>query len=376
MNQSISTEVLRCIKNEDVATLRKLSETVWDIYAIVCHGNPALHLAVRFQMDKVADWLVSRYHEDGKQGHEHFKTVLKIIAGRMACHTGFYDQSQWEPILKKCLHGMDAQVLTKELLNYNIQKCKWILEAVLDAGANIHIQDERHNNLLHLAADPACLLIFLQKGVDVNHRNDRGFTPLARICWPHAHSGFVPLESEPWIAMLLTFGADPNLPDIPEFNANHRRCLQKINNQLLHYSLDPACFLILLERGTDVNQQSVAGFTPLQRIFRWYPYMGGVPRKFKRIIAMLLIFGADPHIPDTPEFRPGHRQVLQTIQQQIRDAYGRVEERKVAFSMQLHPRLGSGVAHVLPKEIVQQCLNPTENSMRHLVLWELGFLDQ
>lgn len=290
--------LLSCFQNEDVAGLEHLREMGWDIYEWDKEIERPLTFAIKTHNFKIADWLVCKFHEDGKQGHSQLKFAIDII---FTDHfrIGFFEdcgsdqavmlKERWKPVLVKCLYDVDKDYLTNCIFYFGTRRCTWMLREVIKAGADVHCLDDDNNTILHCNFDPESYLILLEQGVDINAANDRGFTPL------HA-------------ALLKSF---------------HIR-------------------------------------TPTSRTDK---------------IAMLLVFGADPNLPTRPAFLPVHRETLQRVQMKVHDALERVHDRRVAFCMLTHPRLGNCSAQALSRDILEKCLLLTLDSQRHLILKELGIID-
>ncbi len=134
-----------------------------------------------------------------------------------------------------------------------------VINALLDAGANIHAKDMLEYTPLHAAvegikSDKGVIDALLQAGAQVKSEGDSSIagTPL--------HVAAV--SNEPWvIEALLEVGADPNAGDFDNMTALHTAGFANPNTEVL---------TVLLKAGADVNasgkvgsRAQQAGYTPL-----------------------------------------------------------------------------------------------------------------
>jgi ankyrin repeat protein len=84
-----------------------------------------------------------------------------------------------------------------------------VLRALVDAGANIHAEDNRSRTVLVLVRDIELLRFFLEHGADPNHQDFLGETPLHCACRR---------SQKACVELLLQFGAAASV----EFKANGR----------------------------------------------------------------------------------------------------------------------------------------------------------
>ncbi|KAF7347311.1 Ankyrin repeat domain containing protein [Mycena venus] len=85
-------------------------------------------------------------------------------------------------------------------------RCQYvdIVQALVDAGANIHVQDRGHHNVLAYCTTLELLRFFLERGVDPNNEDDSGRTALHNACM-EKNAMFAKASVE----LLLEFGAGP-----------------------------------------------------------------------------------------------------------------------------------------------------------------------
>jgi hypothetical protein len=237
--------VVKCIKNEDVAILQDLRDMGWNINERTNKFGHWLHYAIETHNHKIAEWLVTKSHEDGKQGFVFLREACEIII--LDTHgIGFYEdrgndhatmlKKRWKPVLVKCLEGIDDEEYINYVLFFMGRSCRWMMRAVLKGAGNLNYRDDENNTLLHQNFVPDSYLTLLEHGLDVNLTNDRGFTPLHT-----ALLGFLtwgPGGGQTYrLAMLLVFGANPNIPDRPAFYRpaflpSYRELLQRVQMEV------------------------------------------------------------------------------------------------------------------------------------------------
>ncbi|KAJ6520315.1 ankyrin repeat-containing domain protein [Mycena sanguinolenta] len=79
-----------------------------------------------------------------------------------------------------------------------------IVYALVNAGANIHVQDSRRGNVLSHCETVESLRYFLERGVDPNREDHAGSTLLHDICAKHTR------EAQAFVELLCQFGAAPD----------------------------------------------------------------------------------------------------------------------------------------------------------------------
>ncbi|KAF8204358.1 ankyrin repeat-containing domain protein [Mycena galopus ATCC 62051] len=71
-----------------------------------------------------------------------------------------------------------------------------VAEVLLLSGANLHAEDDERRNVLSHVTDIEMLRFFLERGVDPNHEDGLGGTPLHEAC----------RHGTAWVELLLQFG--------------------------------------------------------------------------------------------------------------------------------------------------------------------------
>lgn len=253
--------VAKCMEKEDVAGLQHLREMGWDIYERDREFGDWLLFAIKHHNDKIADWLVLKYHEDGKQGFHALRFASEMI---ISDHygIGFFEdrgsdyamtlKRRWKPVLVKCLQGIDEDDLMQYIFFFMTQSCRWMMRAVIKAGVNLHWLDDENNTILHENFIAESYLILLEQGLDVNAMNDRGFTPLHSALLQNYGLGNS-ISRRNKIAMLLVFGADPNLNlNRPSFLPTYREFLQRVQMEVEdareRVHMKPLAFCMLTHR--------------------------------------------------------------------------------------------------------------------------------
>jgi hypothetical protein len=250
--------VVKCITNEDVTSLQHLRDMGWNINERTSKFGYWLHYAIKTHNHKIAEWLVTKSHEDGKQGflflQEASESIILDLNG-----IGFYEdrgkdhaiilKKRWKPVLVKCLEGIDRDKYIHYVYFFMGQSCRWMLRAVLKAAGNLNDnsnnRDDENNTVLHHNFVEGSYLTLLEHGLDVNVTNDRGFTPLnTALLRGKTHR----------LAMLLVFGANPNIPDLPAFYRpaflpSYRELLQRVQMEVedarVRVHMKPVSFCML-----------------------------------------------------------------------------------------------------------------------------------
>ena len=152
--------------------------------------------------------------------------------------------------------------------------CLDIMRLLLDHGANFTASDKSGNTALHFVVSEGHLeaaRMLLERGADVNSKNNEGLTPLQR-----ASQGLRRRYLD-IMRLLLDHGADLAARD-------------NSGNTVLHFSASEGhleAARMLLERGANVDSQNDKGLTPLQRASQ------GMWRGYLDIIRLLLDHGAN-----------------------------------------------------------------------------------
>ena len=189
------------------------------------------------------------------------------------------------------------------------------VKAVLEAGADVTISNERGVTALHLAVnqgDYSTIALLLAYGADVNARVDGGYTPLFQaVRKGDAHIATLLLQHgadakaqtkvgvglldmalqqtrDDLVALLIRYGADPNYRDTDQLTLLHRATIGSDRHGFERVKC-------LLEQGADVNALAPQGETCLHRVMRQYWHN---EFHYKRMVALLLEHGADINAPD------------------------------------------------------------------------------
>ncbi|KAF7179915.1 hypothetical protein CNMCM7691_008967 [Aspergillus felis] len=157
--------------------------------------------------------------------------------------------------------------------------------ALVRHGLDIHLVDSDGDNLLHWAVRqnlPTSDIIFLlDEGVDINHRNAYGRTPLAAAI---AYDDGSLTEKPDIVELLLQRGSKTDLPDSRSWHP-------------LHHAAENAkewAVRLLSQYGADLEARTSVGLTPL--------YMAcSVRSQCEKVIKALLDAGASPATQVTPE---------------------------------------------------------------------------
>ncbi|KAF7337749.1 Ankyrin [Mycena sanguinolenta] len=98
--------------------------------------------------------------------------------------------------------GADPDGLQVSLFNAAKDGRIELVDTLLAAGTDPHARDNASRNVLAVIRDVKLMRLFLELGVDPNHRDSFGSTPLHYICfWPRDET------ANPWVELLLEFGA-------------------------------------------------------------------------------------------------------------------------------------------------------------------------
>ncbi|KAJ6520428.1 ankyrin repeat-containing domain protein [Mycena sanguinolenta] len=203
-----------------------------------------------------------------------------------------------------------------------------LVEALLTGGADIHAEDFSGSNVLPFAQDILTLRFFLERGVDPNHRDASGRTPLHYACYiadleisqyllsQGADINFLHRLGTPlyWavssknlqvVQFLLASGAEPNRSGyggaVPLFTAAALGSMELVKallagganihaedfsgSNVLPFAQDTPMLRFLLEQGVDPNHRNQVGATPLH-------YACRRPDTAHARIELLLQFGA------------------------------------------------------------------------------------
>ncbi|KAF8215743.1 ankyrin repeat-containing domain protein [Mycena galopus ATCC 62051] len=87
-----------------------------------------------------------------------------------------------------------------------------MVQALVDGGADIHVQDHQRHNVLPLCRSIELLRFFLERGVDPNAEDDKGYTPLL-IVYMNTHDTELAKAS---VKLLLNFGAAVDKTNLSE----------------------------------------------------------------------------------------------------------------------------------------------------------------
>jgi hypothetical protein len=220
MNKSVAgSDILTFIQRQNIVELQRLYAAGWNIYAGIhlTYGKP-LQVAVRLGKVQVANWLIAMYHADGKKGHRDLESAANTFL-KMPFHA--FRELRWKPTFKNLVQGMRGEYLNFLLQYHDSRHYAWILQALLDAGADPYVRDANNDTLLQKPADASCVLMLLEWGLNVNVRGHDGFTCLHYHCLDSLDDR----NTQAVIATLLIFGADPNIVnDLGQSADDHLKC--------------------------------------------------------------------------------------------------------------------------------------------------------
>jgi len=163
-----------------------------------------------------------------------------------------------------------------------------VMKLLIDNNANVCIKDIKDNTILHKYRnfciediDDILLESLLNMGINIDKRNDRGYTPLMNLIYHYMHRSF--------ISLLINHGADMNIINNEGDTPLLMAC--KTGN----YDLAQA----LIEGGADVNIGDREGNTPLIIAFceKNYTSLG---RLFKYLIGHGADVNKANHKGETP----------------------------------------------------------------------------
>ncbi|KAN0137681.1 Ankyrin repeat-containing domain protein [Lactarius tabidus] len=238
-------------------------------------GDPDIVQLVRLLLDNGAD-----LHARDNRGN----TPLHFAAPR-----GHLEITRMLLELKADVNSQDDEGSTPLQRASQVQRERKsdIMRLLLDYGANVNVYDKCRNTLLHFAASEGHIEVarmLLERGADVNFKNDEGLAPLQR-------ASQVPQEGKSVVMrLLLDYGANADLYD-------------KRRNTPLHFAASEGHLEVarmLLERGADVNSKNDEGLTPLQRASQ-------IQQEGKSdIMRLLLDYGANANVYDKRRNTPLH----------------------------------------------------------------------
>ncbi|EAW24552.1 Ankyrin repeat protein [Aspergillus fischeri NRRL 181] len=150
--------------------------------------------------------------------------------------------------------------------------------ALIRLGLDIHLVDSNGDNLLHRAVKQnlpiADIAFLLDEGLDINHRNGQGRTPLAAAI---AFEDSVLTEKPDIVELLLQRGAKTDLPDNRSWYPLHQAA----------FDAKTWAVRLLARYGADLEARTSHGETPL--------YMAcSVYSQCEKVIKALLDAGASP----------------------------------------------------------------------------------
>ena len=259
------------VDKNDEAIIQKLLSQNADPRLKDAPGNTSLHLAVRIKQ------VVRSEH-------------VKLGAGYTSSLLTPYQTCSVQTVQAIINHGADLNALTNRG-----QTALWFacvdghdrfVKILVDTGADPNITDKHRNSCLHAAIHGQCSTETIQKildyGVHVNAINNDGATPLL-LAYSTAQA-----ES---VELLLTFGADPNIPDADGdtsiLNAIEGYCsVNTMQN--------------LIDKGAKVNTTNNKGLTALLKACAY---------RHIDIVKVLLGAGADPTIVDDIHYSSLHAAV-------------------------------------------------------------------
>ncbi len=152
-----------------------------------------------------------------------------------------------------------------------------LMQMLLRAGANVNWRDEEGNTLIHYAVSKkhhAAIKVLVDAGVDVNAKNDDGFTALQDSLIYH--------ENKDVFNALIETGADINVNWFGEGG-----------NTLIHYAVwkkHHTAIKVLVDAGVDINAKNDNGFTALQHSLAYH--------ENKDVFNALIETGADVNVRD------------------------------------------------------------------------------
>lgn len=209
------------------------------------------HTEVALDMAKKADVIVK----------DHW-TTLNDIALWPRSRKGSVEVA--EILIKKA----DVNALTSALRTAVKAGNAEIADLLLKNGADI----KKGDNLLHLVfetggytgrlRDISIVKVLLKYGVDVNTKDEHGYTPLHTVIqgWYSLYGNYVEGELEEFVKLLIENGADVNATDQEGYTPLHWVAMTDVFNL---WGSARKIVPILIENGADVNAKNNDGQTPL-----------------------------------------------------------------------------------------------------------------
>jgi ankyrin repeat protein len=149
-----------------------------------------------------------------------------------------------DPSLARAIDGAGSSALMHAAYRGSIET----MQALLDAGADVHAANHRKATALHWAAyDEGKLALLLSRGADVNARTVEGRTAL--------HSAAMQPTGNALVRVLLDSKADPNARTLTGQTPLFEAAAASLESMRL-----------LLDHGADPNAATAAGITPLMNV--------------------------------------------------------------------------------------------------------------
>jgi ankyrin repeat protein len=262
-------------------------------------------------------------HMASRNGHE---SIVSLLLERGA-DVNVKKSDGWTPLSYACRMGHEA-----------------IISLLLERGADVNAKDKGGKTPLHKASwkgHESVISLLLEKGADVNVKDKDGKTPLHCACGYNGRESIVswggetPLHNASWkghesvISLLLERGADVNVKDNDGKTPLHCACGYNGRESIVSWGGETplhnaswkgheSVISLLLEKGADVNVKDNDGKTPLHCACGYNGcespilLVGETPlhkaswKGHESVISLLLENGADVNINDKDGKTPLH----------------------------------------------------------------------
>ena len=249
------TTFMLAAKDGDIETMKILQAKSCDVYATDFLGCNALHLAIRQRQLSTIAWLLHANFSPNKKNHRG-ETAMHMTLEQWFKPTGSLDDANILHMLIE--HGADFYALDEAgdtpfhlaARHHDSFPLHLLLD---DTDGSLEVPNLFGETILHVAARAGFVTLvkwILDKGMDVNIKDNYEATPLHRASW---------INNIAHCQLLL---------DHKDINVNARTLSGRSPLHRAAMEGNSTIVKLLLDKGADINQEDNNGLTPTQSLLK------------------------------------------------------------------------------------------------------------